>query len=124
MQAHRLFYSPNRPLRVAAATDIHRRCCQNCCQTSKLLSNIGASEAAKLMGSGPRLGRAADARNSSIATLIWMIARLDMQPSGLAVIRPDLQSGVVTQHITDLAHAARLIGNHYGLHAGAGVEFR
>jgi len=29
-----------------------------------------------------------------MSTIIWMIARLDLQPSGLAVIRPDLQSGV------------------------------
>ncbi len=62
MQAHRLFYSPNRPLRVATATDIHRRCCQNCCQISKLLSNLTASEGAKLLGSRPRLRRPADAR--------------------------------------------------------------
>ena len=27
--------APNRPLRVAGVTDVFRRCCQNCCQTSE-----------------------------------------------------------------------------------------
>src|ERR1700686_3602954 len=49
MQAHRLFYSPNRPPRLAAATDVHRRCCQNCCQIAKLLSRVGASKRAKIL---------------------------------------------------------------------------
>jgi len=31
MQAHRQFYSPKRLPRVAEATNVHRRCCQNCC---------------------------------------------------------------------------------------------
>src|ERR1700716_3327106 len=49
MQAHRLLYSPNRPPRVAAATDVHRRCCQNCCQIAKLLSRVPASKRARIL---------------------------------------------------------------------------
>src|SRR5712691_68964 len=39
-------FDHNRPLRTSAATDVHRRCCQNCCQTPKLLSNLTASKRA------------------------------------------------------------------------------
>ena len=41
-----------------------------------------------------RVGINVAVKRGLMSTIIWMIARLDLQPSGLAVIRPDLQSGV------------------------------
>src|SRR5260370_23793791 len=102
MQAHRSLYSSNRPLRVAAATDIHRRCCQNCCQTSKLLSNLRASGEAKLLGSGPRLGRPADARNSSIATFIWTNVAVPADLAGRE------WRGLRRAHVPQIARAIKL----------------
>src|SRR2546426_6682093 len=47
MQAHRIFYSPKRPQRVAEATDIHRRSCQTVVKTAVASHVVMATDKAK-----------------------------------------------------------------------------
>src|SRR5712691_12605134 len=71
MQAHPVFYSPNRPPRVVVSTDVHPRSCQNCCQTSKLLSSFSASKGANLPEFRTSSLTPTTLWPDPIATLIW-----------------------------------------------------
>ena len=66
-------------------TDLsHWRCCQNCCQTRKLLSNLGAARGAKIDGfRAPSRTPRLTPSESSIATFIWMMTGLAMIPAAM-----------------------------------------